>query len=138
MESAAAALAATRRTTEHLDQMRDAIERMSAHTLATPEGRQADQDFHATLLAATGNPYIASLTTGVNAAVNTTTMFKQRDRPLPRDPVPDHLRVFQAIADRDPERAHLEMSALVRLALQDTPVPKSAKARARAKAALKS
>lgn len=138
VESAAAALAATRRTTEHLDLMRDAIERMSAHTLATPEGRQADQDFHATLLAATGNPYIASLTTGVNAAVNTTTMFKQRERPLPRDPVPDHLRVFQAIADRDPERAHLEMSALVRLALQDTPVPKSAKARARAKAALKS
>lgn len=132
VESAAAALAATRRSTEHLDAMRDAIERMTRFTLATPEGRQADQDFHTVLLMATGNPYIASLTTGVNAAVNTTTMFKQRERPLPRDPVPDHLRVFQAVADRDPQRAHQEMSTLVKLALQDTPVPQRTKARGRA------
>lgn len=129
VESAAAALAATRRTTAHLDAMRDAIERMSRHTLATEEGRQGDQDFHATLLQATGNPYITSLTTGVNAAVNTTTMFKQRERPLPRDPVPDHLRVFQAIADRDAVRAQHEMSVLIQLALQDTPVPQHAKGR---------
>lgn len=129
VESAAAALASARRTTDHLDAMRDAIERMSRHTLATEEGRQGDQDFHATLLQATGNPYIVSLTTGVNAAVNTTTMFKQRDRPLPRDPVPDHLRVFQAIADRDAARAQHEMSVLIQLALQDTPVPQHAKGR---------
>lgn len=129
VESAAAAFAATRRTTAHLDAMRDAIERMSRHTLATEEGRQGDQDFHATLLQATGNPYIISLTTGVNAAVNTTTMFKQRERPLPRDPVPDHLRVFQAIADRDAARAQHEMSVLIQLALQDTPVPQHSKSR---------
>jgi len=122
VESAAAEMAATRRTSDHLDAMRDAIERMSHYTLATEEGRQADQDFHAALLAATGNPYITSLTTGVNAAVNTTTIFKQREQPLPRDPVPDHLRVFQAIADRDPVRAHHEMTILIQLALQDTPV----------------
>jgi DNA-binding FadR family transcriptional regulator len=122
VESSAAGMAATRRTSDHLDSMRDAIERMSYYTLATEEGRQADQDFHAALLAATANPYIVSLTTGVNAAVNTTTMFKQRERPLPRDPVPDHLRVFQAIADRDPIRAQREMVALIQLALQDTPV----------------
>ena len=131
VESAAASLAATRRTADHLDVMRDAIKRMSLHTLATAEGRQADQDFHATLLAATGNLYIISLTTGVNAAVNTTTMFKQRDRPLPRDPVPDHLRVFQAIADRDQVRAQHEMSTLIQLALQDTPVPRRSRERAR-------
>ncbi|GAA0554099.1 DNA-binding FadR family transcriptional regulator [Rhizomicrobium palustre] len=135
VESAAAAFAATRRTTAHLDAMRDAIERMARHTLATPEGRQGDQDFHASLLEATGNPYIISLTTGVNAAVNTTTMFKQRERPLPRDPVPDHLRVFTAIADRDPDRAREEMSTLIRLALQDTPVPQRAKARGKAQKA---
>ncbi len=58
VESAAAALAATRRTSAHLDSIRDAIERMSRYTLATEEGRQGDQDFHATLLQATGNPYI--------------------------------------------------------------------------------
>jgi DNA-binding FadR family transcriptional regulator len=129
VEAAAASLAATRRTTEQLDALRDAIARMASYTLATPEGRQADQDFHATLLAATGNPYVISLTTGVNAAVNTTTMFKQRERPLPRDPVPDHLRVFQAIADRDSLRAQQEMSTLIQLALKDTPVPQRSKDR---------
>jgi len=128
VESAAAALAAIRRTTQDLDNMRDAIERMAHHTLATEAGRQGDQDFHATLLRATRNPYLIALTTGVGAAVNTTTMFKQRDRPLPRDPVPDHLRVFQAIADRDPVKAQNEMSTLIRLALEDTPVPRGAKA----------
>lgn len=122
VESAAAGIAAIRRTSEHLDLMRDAIERMASHTLATEEGRQADQDFHATLLAATDNPYIISLTSGVGAAVTTTTKFKQRERPLPRDPLPDHLRVFQAIADRDAERAQSEMSKLVLLAYNDTPV----------------
>lgn len=131
VESAAAALAAERRSTEHLDSMREAIERMAHFTLATPEGRQADQDFHAILLAASGNPYIISLTNGVSAAVNTTTMFKQRDRPLTRDPVPDHLRVFQAIADRDAVRAQTEMRTLVALALQDTPVPKRPHTRSR-------
>jgi DNA-binding FadR family transcriptional regulator len=134
VESAAAALAATRRTAEHLEAMRDGIDRMARFTLATEAGRQGDQDFHATLLLATGNPYIMSLTTGVNAAVNTTTMFKQRNRPLPRDPVPDHVRVFKAIADKDAVRAQREMSTLIQLALQDTPVPKRSKERRQARA----
>jgi len=129
VESAAAGIAATRRTSANLDAMRDAIERMSRHTLATEDGQQADQDFHAALLAATDNPYIMSLTTGVNAAVSTTTKFKQRERPLPRDPVPDHLRVFQAVADRDAVRAQQEMALLIQLALQDTPARQRPKAR---------
>lgn len=127
VESAAAALAATRRSAADLDEMRSAIERMKRHTLTTEAGRQGDQDFHAALLKATKNPYLIALTTGVGAAVNTTTMFKQRDRPLPRDPVPDHLRVFQAIADKNPIKAQNEMSTLVRLALEDTPLPRRSK-----------
>jgi DNA-binding FadR family transcriptional regulator len=124
VESAAAAMAATRRTPEHLDAMRDAIDRMARFTLATEAGRQGDQDFHRWLLEATENPYIISLTTGVQAAVNTTTMFKQRERPLPRDPVPDHIAVFEAVAAGDPTRAQAEMSTLIQLAFQDTPKPK--------------
>jgi len=127
VESAAAAIAATRRSAAQLEAMRSAIARMSLYTLATEEGRQADQDFHAALLSATANPYIISLTTGVNAVVNATTMFKQRERPLPRDPVPDHLRVFEAIANRDAARAEREMTALIRLARQDTPIRRRTK-----------
>lgn len=129
IESAAAALAATRRTAEHLDTMRDAIDRMARFTLATEAGRDGDHDFHEALLLATSNPYIVSLATGLNAAVDTTNTFKQRDRPLARDPVPDHLRVFLAIADQDPERAEREMRRLIRLALEDTPLLKTTKGR---------
>jgi len=129
VESAAAALAAVRRSEAQVRTMEGAIKRMAHFTLATEAGRQADLDFHATLLEATANPFIVSLTTGVSAAVNTTTMFKQRKRPLPRDPVPDHLRVFEAIADKHPIRAQKMMSELIQLALQDTPIPQRPRTR---------
>jgi DNA-binding FadR family transcriptional regulator len=129
VESAAAALAAIRRTAKHLERMRNALDRMARHTLATEAGRGGDHDFHETLLLATSNPYIISLASGLNAAIDTTNIFKQRERPLARDPVPDHVRVFEAISDRDPERAEREMRQLIRLALQDTPLPLVAKGR---------
>ncbi|MDE2163408.1 MAG: FadR family transcriptional regulator [Alphaproteobacteria bacterium] len=129
VESAAAALAATRRSEMHLKTMQRAIDGMARFTLATEAGRQADQDFHTALLQATENPFIMSLTTGVNAAVNTTTMFKQRNRPLPRDPVPDHVRVFEAIADKNAVGAQKAMTELIQLARLDTPTPKRSAAR---------
>jgi DNA-binding FadR family transcriptional regulator len=62
-----------------------------------------------------------SLTKGVTAAVTALTEFKQRIAPLKRDPVPDHLRVFDAIAAKDPDAARDAMSELIRLAIMDTP-----------------
>jgi DNA-binding FadR family transcriptional regulator len=121
VESAAAGLAATRRSAAHLESMRAALDGMARHTLATPEGRQADLDFHTTLLSATNNPFIISLTSGVSAAISTTTIFKQRRRPLRRDPLPDHLRVFTAIAAKDAAKAQNAMSDLIDLARADTP-----------------
>ena len=124
VESAAAAMAATRRSAAHLKAMRAALETMAAHTLATETGRQADMDFHTTLLEATNNPYIISLTNGVRAAIRTTTIFKQRKRALSRDPLPDHLRVFEAIAARDVTQAQQAMSELIELARSDTAPPR--------------
>jgi len=114
--------------------MRRALDAMAQHTLHVEAGRIADQEFHASLLSATGNPFIVSLTNGVTAAVNALTEFKQRIAPLKRDPVPDHLRVYDAIAAKDAERARAAMSELIRLAIMDTPVkqrPKPASAGAR-------
>jgi DNA-binding FadR family transcriptional regulator len=129
VESAAAGFAATRRSAAHLKAMRAALDGMVQYTLATPEGRQADLDFHTTLLAATDNPFIISLTSGVSAAISTTTIFKQRKRPLRRDPVPDHLRVFTAIAAKDAVKAQKAMSELIDLARADTPSSRRAPAR---------
>jgi DNA-binding FadR family transcriptional regulator len=122
VESAAAGFAATRRSAAHLRAMRVALDGMALHTLATPEGRQADLDFHTALLAATENPFIVSLTSGVSAAISTTTIFKQRKRPLRRDPLPDHLRVYTAIAAKDAAKAQKAMSELIELARADTPM----------------
>jgi DNA-binding FadR family transcriptional regulator len=133
VEPAAAALAATRRSQSHLDGMRRALDAMRAHTLNREEGRRADSDFHAALLAATANPFIVSLTKGVTAAVTSLTEFKQRIAPLKRDPVPDHLRVYDAIAAKDAEAARAAMVELIRLAIMDMPVkqrPKPATATA--------
>jgi DNA-binding FadR family transcriptional regulator len=133
IECAAAQLAAQRRTRAHLEVMRTALERMARDTLATREGRQADLDFHHALFEATRNPFIISLTTGMSAAIRTTTLFKQRDRPLRRDPLPDHWRVFAAIAARDRHKAQDAMRELIDLARLDTPVRRRTPARNRAR-----
>jgi DNA-binding FadR family transcriptional regulator len=127
VEPSAAALAASRRSQQHLDDMRRALDAMAVHSLHVEAGRRADQDFHAALLAATANPFIVSLTNGVTAAVTALTEFKQRIAPLKRDPVPDHLRVYDAIAAKDAETARQAMNELIRLAFIDTPVKRRPK-----------
>jgi DNA-binding FadR family transcriptional regulator len=122
VEPAAAALAATRRNQGHLADMRRALDAMTLHTLHKAEGREADKAFHAALLAATANPFVISLTNGVTAAVNALTEFKQRLAKIERDPVPDHLRVYDAIAAKDAEGAREAMIRLIRLAVLDMPL----------------
>jgi DNA-binding FadR family transcriptional regulator len=121
VESAAAGLAAMRRSAAQLQAMRSALEGMARHTLATEAGRRADLAFHSSLLQATNNPFIISLSDGVNAAIRATTIFKQRKHPLRRDPLPDHLRVFEAIATKDAAQAQDAMSELIKMARSDTP-----------------
>jgi DNA-binding FadR family transcriptional regulator len=120
IEPEAAALAAARRSAADLRAMATALEGMAQHSLATEAGRTADQGFHAALLHASGNPFIISLTRGVRAAVSWTTIYKQRHKPLRRDPMPDHLAVYQAIAAAKPQAARRAMSKLIELALLDT------------------
>jgi DNA-binding FadR family transcriptional regulator len=121
VEPAAAALAAARRKREHLADMRRALDDMARHTLDKPEGREADKAFHAALLAATANPFVISLTNGVTAAVNALTEYKLRLAKIERDPVPDHVRVFDAIAARDADAARVAMLKLISLAVLDMP-----------------
>jgi DNA-binding FadR family transcriptional regulator len=120
VEPNAARLAAERRDKTDMRDLKDALVRMRRHTLATEEGRAADRDFHDALLRATHNAALVALSASIGAAVNWTTQFKQRIRALPRDPVPDHARVCDAIIAGDAEAASSAMRALVELALEDT------------------
>ena len=120
VEPAAARLAAERRDKADVKAMKEALTRMRRFTLATEAGRTADRDFHDALLHATHNNALIALSASIGAAVSWTTQFKQRSRALPRDPLPDHARVFDAIAAGDAEAASEAMRVLVELALEDT------------------
>jgi len=120
VEPAAAGLAAQRADKAVLREMHAAIVAMRRHTLASEEGRAADRDFHKAILQATGNDALQVLSASIGAAVNWTTQFKQRSRALPRNPIPDHVAVYEAIAAGDPEAASRAMRVLVDLALDDT------------------
>lgn len=120
VEPAAAALAAERRDRADLRIMRDALAAMTRHTLASDAGRAADRDFHDAILRATRNDALVVLSASIGAAVSWTTQFKQRQRALPRNPIPDHRRVLDAIAAGDAAAASEAMRVLVDMALDDT------------------
>ncbi len=120
VEPAAAALAAHRRTSAQLRTMKDALAAMTRHTLATEIGRTADRDFHDAILRATHNDALIVLSSSIGAAVNWTTLFKQRGGKLPRNAIPDHRRVYDAISEGDSEAARAAMHGLIDLALEDT------------------
>nr|WP_281061281.1 FCD domain-containing protein [Sphingobium sp. Sx8-8] len=120
IEPAAAALAATRRTFTQLGMMETALGSMEALTLATEAGRAADARFHSTMIDACGNPFLSSLSEGICAAVSLATIFRLQQAAATRDPVPDHWRVFRAIAASDADAAREAMLALIDNTLMDT------------------
>lgn len=120
VEPSAAAFAAQRRDRADLKAMRDALSDMTRHTLATEAGRAADRAFHAAILTATRNDALIVLSASIGAAVSWTTQLKQRTRALPRNPIPDHRRVLDAIAAGEAAAASEAMRVLVQLALDDT------------------
>ncbi len=120
VEPAAAELAAIRRNGADLALMGHALGEMARFGLATEEGRAADQKFHHAILAAARNAPLMALSSSIAAAVSWTTIFKQRKRKLPRDPLPDHRVLYDAIAEGNPVAARQAMADLVRLALEDT------------------
>ena len=118
-EPEAAALAAERRTLKQLNQMGAALEVMVSETLQTSKGRLADQTFHTILLGASANPFLMTLSSSVAAVVAWSTYFKQRTQRLRRDAVPDHIKVYEAVAASDPKAARAAMTELLELAFAD-------------------
>jgi DNA-binding FadR family transcriptional regulator len=120
VEPEAAALAAARRSYTDLAAMAAALDGMVRYTLSSELGREADKAFHDALLRAGGNVFVASMTAGVGAAVKWTTLYKQRHSGKLRDSIPDHRRVYEAVAAGDAAAARAAMASLVDLAFEDT------------------
>lgn len=119
VEPAAAALAAVRRTPDQLARIGHALEELALFGFEAREGQIADRRFHELIFDATGNPALSALTPTITAAVEATTSFKVKIRPIHRDPLPEHRALFAAIADQDGERAHRTSLELIELAMQD-------------------
>ena len=119
VEPAAAALAAERRSEAQLQAMATALAAMDRLKLSTEGGRAADRTFHHTILEATGNEAIVALSSSVCAAIRWTTQFKHRVQEAPRDPMPEHLLVLEAIRAGEVEAARAAMTDVVRFALAD-------------------
>lgn len=119
IEPKIAALAAERRTLKQANEMGHALEIMSRESLRSPAGREADEAFHAKLIEACGNPFLTSLSGSVTATIIWSTIFKYRAEGLNRDSMPDHLKVYEAVAARDAAAAAAAMEDLIDLALAD-------------------
>ncbi|HVY22627.1 MAG TPA: FCD domain-containing protein [Steroidobacteraceae bacterium] len=119
IEPEAAARAAKYRNKRELAQMTAALENMARYGLAFDEGRRADQEFHHIILRASRNMFLASLSNGISAAINWTTIFRLRTHSHIRNGVDEHRKVYEAIAAADPVAAHESMSKLIELALLD-------------------
>lgn len=120
VEPAAAELAAVTRTSRQLSGIGHALEEMSTHGLATSIGQAADQRFHHLILEATENELLVSLAGTIGAAVRWTTIYKHRQPVQPSDSMPQHRRLFDAIAASDPEAARHATIALIQQAEHDT------------------
>ena len=127
IEPEAAGLAAVRRSPQQLARMGGALELMTRDTLHTESGRAADEVFHATLLSASANIFLVTISTGITAAITWSTLFKARTHRLDRDALPDHVKVFEAIAAGDVEAARATMLSLINLAYSDCTLPRAQK-----------
>lgn len=120
IEPAASELAASFRTARQLSMMGHALEQMAQHGLATAEGQAADQAFHNLILEATHNELLASLADTIGAAVRWTTIFKHRSSRRLSDSMPQHRRLFEAIANSDARDAREATIELLQQAHDDT------------------
>jgi len=120
IEPQIAALAAERRSLKQLNEMGVALEVMARETLNTQAGRDADEAFHAKLIEAANNPFLTSLSVSVTATVIWSTIYKYRAEGLKRDSMPEHLKLYEAIAARDSGAAIAAAEELIDLALADT------------------
>ena len=119
IEPAAAALAAQRRSENQVAAMRVALDSMEELGLSVEAGQAADREFHRLILEASSNEALIALAGSVGAAVQWTTRYKRRADPNPRDPVPEHIALWEAIAASDSHAARSAMIQLLDLALGD-------------------
>lgn len=100
LEPEAAAIAAERRLDADVVEMRKWADRMGAPGITAQGFVDADLNFHLAVAKATGNPFMASISTLIEVALVAVLMVSQPvlDPPRHRKSVADHKRIAEAIA----------------------------------------
>jgi DNA-binding FadR family transcriptional regulator len=138
LETEAARLAATRHTAGQLAAIKAHLERMGGEEKWEDGSIDADLAFHREVALATGNSYIHTFISFVCEQIRQTIYLARRTNPLHdlvRVNVGEHIRIFEALRDRDPAaaadamRAHIR-GAAERAGVRTLPQTQAAKPRA--------
>ncbi len=119
IEPAAAALAARRVDQERLTRIEAALNGMRSNVENTPEFLEADAEFHAALLAASGNSLFERLSTIIGPVLDVSFKLQAQQAWRFTISVEQHAAVYEAIARGDPQTARNTMEEIVSTA-QDT------------------
>jgi DNA-binding FadR family transcriptional regulator len=116
LEIEASGLAAVRASAAHLNELADALTRMTAsaeRARANPAAEdfyhQADIAFHRSVIAATGNRALGRMTEPVHRGLATARRPRARPHLRMERSIPEHKRILAAIADRDADGAREAM-----------------------------
>jgi DNA-binding FadR family transcriptional regulator len=115
LEPEAAVLAAARRTPLQLQHIYGWVEKMGTEGVTPAEFVDADLNFHLSVAAAAGNPFLRSISTLIEVAlVELLTISSPMEDPVRHArSVGRHRAIADAIARRDSEAARLAMKAVV-------------------------
>ena len=105
IEPAAAAEAARTATGNQVRNIEQALERMAEAARGKYDPLDADVGFHASVLAASNNPFFRNMSPMIETAMRFSIRYTNKDLQLALASVDEHGRVLEAIKARDPEGA---------------------------------
>lgn len=114
LETQAAALAATRLGPKHLGAIKQALDRMSGEERWEEGSIDADLAFHREIAQATGNDYIHTFVSFICEQIRRSIHYARQTNPLQNlieVNVGEHVRIYEALVDRDPAAAESAMRA---------------------------
>jgi len=110
LEVPTARLAARNHTAEHLERLRDIIEREKRIAYTDPDVARLDATFHQTLADASGNRMLAALVAALHRVTDPLSYIDTSPE-LGRESVIQHIRIFAGIRNRDENGAVDAMEA---------------------------
>jgi len=118
LEPQATALAAANATTEQLENIEKALQRMVDADEGLDDPLEADIAFHTMVLLATGNRFFAQLTDFISTALRVSIRYTNRIKGVPGADVQKHRDIYEAIKAGDVEGSEKAVKTILDEALE--------------------